>query len=62
MAEHTWKYTEDNATFLENISLEGVVLDVLKNSSFISFFSNITLIAELCSKLSKRVRTPVAYG
>ena len=30
MAEHTWKYIEDNAAFLENISLERVVLDVLK--------------------------------
>ena len=26
------------------------------------FFSNITLIEELCSKLSKRVCTPVANG
>ena len=60
MAEHTWKYIEDNAAFLENISLERVVLDVLKIP--LHFLSNITLIEELCSKLSKRVCTPVANG
>ena len=45
MAEHTWKYIEDNAAFLENISLERVVLDVLK---ILFIFFQILLLLESC--------------